>query len=157
MKIHDADGNGVLNFIEFISMICADEEIFKIKMSSETRAEVLALGESSAEEMLKNPDSAMARRAFHQIEQSAADVYADLSELFEESDVYKTELVGLDQFCGMVIKYVPEERLQCLEQATANMSQPVELSFKECAELFFNTPALELDVDAQIKDRVRLP
>ena len=65
------------------------------------------LGQSKAEEMLANPESAMARRAYFQIEESATDVFSDLSELFEESDVYKTELIGLDQFCGMVIKYVP--------------------------------------------------
>ena len=109
MKQHDADASGALDFMEFVDMLCASGDTFKLKISDEVKAEVRALSQGKMAEMLANPSSAVARRAKWKTEEQACELYSDLCAMFvleeEDGELYKVEKTTQEDLVRFVLAY----------------------------------------------------
>jgi len=62
LRKFDSDGNQVLDFGEFIELVCTDTG-FKLRMDASTKAQLMELVRSSLPARMADPESAAARRA----------------------------------------------------------------------------------------------
>ena len=166
MKTHDADSSGTLDFMEFVAMICASGDAFKLKITNETKAEVIALSQQTYDEMLSNPESAVARRAKWKTEEKATDLYNDLCSMFvleEDGELFKTERTHVSNFVAMVLQWYESEGMAPLCKSQAEVETVVyqevayigeELNLEQAIRLFLETPALDITVSQSVSARV---
>jgi len=169
MKAHDSDGSGGLDFMEFVAMICASGDAFKLKISNEVKAEVIALSQTTHEDMMSNPASAVARRAKWRTEEAATDLYNDLCSMFvvedEDGEYYKVEETSPEHLVQMVLQYyesagmVPlckteHEVTAVIQQATAAIGET--LNLEQAIRVFLTTPALDIVVPEAVSARVNV-
>lgn len=137
MQQHDTDSSGALDFMEFVAMICASGDAFKLKISDDIKAEVLTRAKETHADMLANPESAVARRARWKTEERSTDLYNDICAMFvleeEDGELYKVEKTTQEDLVRFICSYyqstgmVPLCKSQVeveavVEQATAHIT-----------------------------------
>jgi len=100
MKVYDIDGNGSLEFDEFLRMSMGSDK-FKFNIPSEVKVRVLELGEDWA---AKNESKRLTPEQLESVEQ----VLATLASLFEESDTDGNGALDEDELTEALFEYYNE-------------------------------------------------